>query len=312
MPAASFSIITPCLNAQTYIAEAIESVLIQHAPDVEHIIVDGGSSDGTLEILKKFPHLIVVSEPDNGMYDAINKGIGISKGEWIGLLNADDLYPAGSLKQVLEAVVQDPRLQAVNGGFIVFEDDGNERKTVRVSPSIGANEFWYRIVSGSTAPNTWFLRRSVFESYGSYDSRYRYAADRELIMRLALAGLRPLSLEGVNYYFRQHEGSATFSRQDSRNPLRGEIRTKTTLESLNIQEEYLANRKIPAEMRKELRYSHSATAYKLAATALYHRKWMRFLNGVWRGCHYDPFWPVIFLGLLAKRLQKEIGFDVRT
>ena len=78
-----------------YIADAIESVLSQHIPDVEHIIMDGGSTDGTLEILKKYPHLIVVSGPDNGMYDAINKGIGISKGEWIGLLNADDLYPTG-------------------------------------------------------------------------------------------------------------------------------------------------------------------------------------------------------------------------
>jgi glycosyltransferase involved in cell wall biosynthesis len=312
MPTVSFSIITPCLNAKAYLAEAIESVLMQHVPDVEHIIMDGGSTDGTLEILKKYPHLIVVSGPDNGMYDAINKGIGISKGEWIGLLNADDLYPTGSLKQVLDVVVQDSRLQAVNGGFAVFEDDGNERKIVRVSPSIGEDEFWYRIVSGSTAPNTWFLRRSLFESHGYYDSRYRYSADRELIMRLALAGLRPLSLQGVNYYFRQHEKSATFSRQDSRNPERGEIRTKTILESLNIQEEYLANRRVPAEMRKELRCSHSATAYKLAATALYHRKWMRFLNGVWRGCRYDLFWPVIFLGSLAKRLQKEFGLNAWT
>ena len=137
-------------------------------------------------------------------------------------------------------------MQAVNGGFAVFEDDGNERKIVRVSPSIGADEFWYRIVSGSTAPNTWFLRRSVLNAFGLYDDRYRYAADREMIMRLALAGLRPLSLPGVNYFFRQHEKSATFSRQDSRNPERGEIRIKIILEALNIQEEYLANRNIPA------------------------------------------------------------------
>ena len=85
----TFSIITPCLNARSFIAEAIESVLAQQIPDVEHIIMDGGSTDGTLEILKKYPHLVVVSGPDHGMYDAINQGIGISNGEWIGLLNAD-------------------------------------------------------------------------------------------------------------------------------------------------------------------------------------------------------------------------------
>jgi glycosyltransferase involved in cell wall biosynthesis len=305
----TFSIITPCLNSQSFIVDAIESVLAQQIPDVEHIIMDGGSTDGTLAVLKKFPHLIVVSEPDNGMYDAINKGIGIAKGEWIGLLNSDDLYPTGSLKQALAAIARDPRLQAVNGGFAVFEDDGNERKIVRISPSIATDEFWYRIVRGSSAPNSWFIRRSVFELYGYYDSRYRYAADRELIMRLAISGIRPLSMSGVNYLFRQHEGSATFSKQDSRNPERGEIRIKTILESLNIQEEYLANKNIPAEMRKELRDSHSVTAYKLVATALYHRKWEQLLNGVWRGCRYNVFWPVTFFTLLAKRIQKGTGFN---
>lgn len=305
----TLSIITPCLNAQSFIADAVESVLAQQIPDVEHIVMDGGSTDGTLEILKKYPQLVVISGPDQGMYDAINKGIGIAKGEWIGLLNADDLYPAGSLKQVLEAVAQDSRLQAVNGGFAVFEDVGNERKIVRISPSIGAEEFWYRIVRGSTAPNTWFLRRSVFEAYGFYDSRYRYAADRELIMRLALAGLRPLSLPDVNYYFRQHEESATFSKQDSRHPERGDIRIKIILEALAIKEEYLENRDVPAEMRKELLASHSLTSYKLAATALYHRNWRGFLNGARRGWRYNILWPFEFLILLGKRLQKEISLD---
>jgi glycosyltransferase involved in cell wall biosynthesis len=291
------------MNAQPYIAEAIESVLAQHFPDVEHIIMDGGSTDGTLEILKKYPHLVVVSEPDNGMYDAINKGIGITKCDWIGLLNSDDLYPTGSLKQASEAIAQDPHLQAVNGGFAVFEDNVNERNIVRVSPSIGADEFWYRIVSGSTAPNTWFLRRSVFESYGYYDSRYRYAADRELIMRLALAGFRPLSLPGVNYYFRQHEKSATFSRQDSRLSERGDTRMKIALEGIAIIEEYLAKDNIPAGMRRELLAGHSLEAYKLAITALYHHRPMQAYNAALHGWRYNLFWPLIFLKMLAVRLS---------
>jgi glycosyltransferase involved in cell wall biosynthesis len=300
-----FSIITPCLNARTFIAEAIESVLAQQIPDVEHIIVDGGSADGTLEILRKFPHLIVVSEPDKGMYDAVNKGIKIARGEWIGLLNADDLYPPGSLKQTSDAVAGSPSIQAVNGGFAVFEGNGNERTIVRVSPSIGVDEFWYRIVRGSTAPNTWFIRRSIFESYGFYDSRYRYSADREMILRLAVVGVRPLSLSGVNYYFRQHEGSATFSRQDSRHSKRGDIRMKIALEALIIQEEYLASTSTPTGMRKELRAGHSATSYKLAATALYHRNWGWFLRGVWHGCRHNVFWPLIFLQMASRRLRKE-------
>jgi glycosyltransferase involved in cell wall biosynthesis len=310
MPRPLISIITPSLNRARFIREAIQSVEDQHYPSVEHIVVDAVSTDGTLDILHEFPHLRVISEPDQGMYDAINKGIKIAQGEWIGLLNADDLYPPGSLKQVLDVVTQNPGIQVINGGFVVFETIENERKIVRTSPSIDADKFWYRIVRGSTTPNSWFIRRSIYERYGLYDSRYRYSADREMIMRLALTGIRPLSLPGVNYLFRQHEDSATFSAQDSRNPIRGEIRTKTTLESLSIQEEYLANRNVPGVMRKELRTSHSATAYKLAATALFHRKWKQFLNGAWRGCRYDFFWPMIFIKLAANRVAKEmVGHD---
>jgi glycosyltransferase involved in cell wall biosynthesis len=309
MPDYMFSIITPCFNAEKYIEEAIESVLAQREVRVEHIIVDGGSKDGTLEIIKKYTHLRVISEPDNGMYDAINKGLEIAQGEYIGLLNADDLYPTGSLKQALDAFEKNPDVQVVNGGFAVFEDNEGQRQTVRISPAIGPGEFWFRIVQGSTAPNTWFLHRSVFERFGKYDARYRIAADREFIIRLALAGIRPLSLPGVNYHFRQHTDSATFSIQDSRHPVRGQLRIKTVQEAMIIEEEYLAKRNLPAEMRKALLHGHTVSTYRLAATALYHREWKSFASGVWHGWRYNIFWPMIFFISLAKRIQKEIGFN---
>ena len=305
MPVVSFSIITPSLNARSFIAEAIASVMEQQIPDVEHIIIDGGSTDGTLELLKQYPHLIVVSEPDRGMYDAINKGIRMARGEWIGLLNADDLYPKGSLKQALEIVEQNPDLHVMNGGYVVFEDHGDERRIVQVSPSIGKDELWPRIVHGHTVPNSWFIRRSLFDLCGFYDSRYRFAADRELIMRFALAGIHLFSLPGVNYWFRQHERSATFSKQDSRIPERGNLRIRIALEMLSIQEEYLTKKNLPAEMRKELLKSHSATTYKLVVTALFHRKWRLAMSGIWRGCRYDISWPFTFLLLLVRRIQKE-------
>jgi glycosyltransferase involved in cell wall biosynthesis len=309
MPDHMFSIITPCFNAEKYIEEAIESVLNQHEVMVEHIIVDGGSNDGTLEIIKKYSHLRVISEPDNGMYDAINKGLEMAQGEYIGLLNSDDLYPAGSLKQAFDAFVKNPGVQAVNGGFEVFEGDAEQRQIVRISPAIGADEFWFRIVQGSTAPNTWFLHRSIFERFGKYDDRYRVASDREFIMRLALAGIRPLSLPGVNYHFRQHAGSATFSLQDSRHLVRGQLRMRTAQEAMNIEEEYLAKRNLPSEMRKALLHSHTVSTYRLAATALYHRKWKSFAWGAWHGWRYNIFWPVIFFISLFRRIQKEIGFN---
>ena len=87
------SIITPTLNRAHFLEEAIESVRAQDFPDCEHLIVDGGSTDGTLEMLARHPHLRVVSEPDRGLYDALNKGLRLGSGEIVGLLNSDDIQP---------------------------------------------------------------------------------------------------------------------------------------------------------------------------------------------------------------------------
>ena len=82
----------PCLNRVNLIREAIESVLAQDYPNFEHIVIDGGSTDGTLDVLREYRHLKLISEPDNGLYDAVNKGIRLAQGELIGWLNSDDVY----------------------------------------------------------------------------------------------------------------------------------------------------------------------------------------------------------------------------
>ena len=97
-----FSIITPNYNGANYLEGCIKSVLSQKV-DFEHIIVDSESTDSSLDILKKYPHLIIISEKDHGMYDAINKGIAIAKGDIISYLNCDDRYPDESLLIVLES-----------------------------------------------------------------------------------------------------------------------------------------------------------------------------------------------------------------
>ena len=115
-----FSVITPCLNRVELITATIQSVTAQDYPDFEHWIIDGGSTDGTLELLKGYQHLKVVSEPDRGVYDAINKGIRLATGEIIILLNSDDLLVAGALSLSAEIFRNAVGTMIVSAGCQIF------------------------------------------------------------------------------------------------------------------------------------------------------------------------------------------------
>ncbi|MBE3118097.1 MAG: glycosyltransferase [Candidatus Atribacteria bacterium] len=114
------SIITPSLNRADMIVTAIESVLAQNYPYFEHIIIDGGSTDGTLNVLGKYPHLRLISELDRGMYDAINKGLALASGEIIGFLNTDDLFADDIFAKVAKKFDDDRILVVAGGPVIIF------------------------------------------------------------------------------------------------------------------------------------------------------------------------------------------------
>ena len=171
------SIITPCLNRADFVDGAVRSVLDQGYANFEHLVMDAGSTDGTLELLRAYPHLRVTSEPDHGMYDAINKGIHASRGEIVGLLNTDDRYVPGAFLAVVEAFRAHPDSQAVVGGAEFLQLDGTKWSVVEHVPAIPAQDFWRRIILGNPISNAWFFRRQVFEQGGAYDDRFRWVAD---------------------------------------------------------------------------------------------------------------------------------------
>ena len=181
----NISIITPVWNNVATIAHNIRSIADKGISS-QHILIDGGSTDGTLEIIEKqqSPDSIMISEPDNGMYDAINKGLKHAEGEIIGILNSDDFYPNNMvLARVLEAFA-DPAIDACYGDLF-YVDRFNTDKIVRnwQSGQYSPRKFY----SGWMPPHpAFFVRRRLYEEYGGFRLDLGSAADYELMLRMLL------------------------------------------------------------------------------------------------------------------------------
>ena len=180
------SIITAVFNSNKTIEHCINSVLNQNHKALEYIIIDGGSTDGTVEIVKRYGDRIAkfISEPDNGMYDALNKGIGLATGEIIGFLHADDLY---SSNEVIEKVAYQMEKYDVDScyGDLLYVDRNDPSRINRYWKSGNYNPrkfFW-----GWMPPHpTFFVRRRVYDKYGHFNLELGSAADYELVLRFLL------------------------------------------------------------------------------------------------------------------------------
>lgn len=178
------SIITVCYNRVTTIGSAIDSVLGQDYPNVEYILIDGASNDGTLEVIERYKDRIhtIVSERDSGMYEALNKGIRMATGDVIGIVHSDDvLFAPNTLSRIAQAMEESQADFLYGDGL--FVDERNMQKVIR--DWIGG-KYSPRKVRYGWLPlhTTCYIRRSVFESYGGYDETFRIAADTELLLRL--------------------------------------------------------------------------------------------------------------------------------
>ena len=208
------TILTPCFDGVRYVTEAIESVRRQAYPNLEHIVLDAGSTDGTLALLQRYPELRVISEPDAGAHDAMNKGIALATGEVIGFLNTDDIYADGVLDEVGQ-LFADPTLDVAVGSSIVFEDSAcGGRKPLVTRDHARDDGFWLpELAFGHPGFNGRFFRRRVFAQIGPFDNSYYIAADRHFLIRIAIAGLKARRLRSGGIYYRHHAGSQTMNPQ---------------------------------------------------------------------------------------------------
>ena len=178
------SIITICYNREATIGKAIESVLIQDYPNIEYIVIDGNSKDGTVAIVQSYADKIsqFISEPDNGMYDALNKGLQLATGDIIGLMHSDDeFYDATVVSQIVSAFKNNPNTDGVYGDGIYVSNDAQERL---IRNRIGGEYSLKKIKSGWLPLHpTVYLKKSTIKKCGYYDLGFKIASDTEFLLR---------------------------------------------------------------------------------------------------------------------------------
>lgn len=182
------SIITATFNAAHTVSDSLESVARQHYREFEHWVVDGGSRDGTQAVVERHRDRLAgfISEPDKGIYDALNKGVARATGDVIGFLHADDIFANDDVLTKIAAAFSDPMVDAVYGDLNYVD----KRNVTRVIRYWKAGDFdAARLTRGWMPPHpTFYVRRSVYERLGAFNLKYRISADYDAMMRFLFLG----------------------------------------------------------------------------------------------------------------------------
>ena len=217
MPA-NISIVTPAFNSASTLRETIESVRNQDYSDWEHIVVDGGSTDGTVALLQSFPHLKWASEEDQGHYDAMNKGIARASGQFILILNADDYLRPGALRAAADAFEKNPSWDALFGDVQFV--DGTGKPIYRRQEA----KYDYKVLLYGLdyiCHQTMFIRKKVYETLGVYrQGEFRNSADYEFKLRLGRNGCRVGHVPSLLVNYRYHAQGQSADRRIIQNMMR--------------------------------------------------------------------------------------------
>ena len=196
------SIITSVYNNKETIEDAIESVLSQTYENIEYVVVDGGSNDGTLDVINKYKDQIdiLVSEPDKGIYDGLNKGVGLTTGDVVAFLHSDDLYADQDVVAKIAEKFQESGADGVYGDLVYTPKDDTD-KILRYWKS---KDFKEGMLEQGWMPAhpTLFLKKSVYDEYGNFDLSFKIAGDYDFMLRVLSGGIRVTYLPMVFYKMR--------------------------------------------------------------------------------------------------------------
>jgi len=238
------SIITPTYNRADYIENTIKSVLEQSYNNIEYIIVDGCSTDSTVDLLDKYKHqdarLDYISENDYGMYDAINKGFKLAKGEILAYINSDDLYTPGVLNEVVNYFNKHPEIDVVYGDTLVIHSN---MKTVHINMYMPKPENWLR-AGGIIAQPTVFMRRACWDNIGNLKKDVQYLGDCEYWLRLINHGYRLGKINEILAIELNHE-----------NTLRNTMKQKIDDEKIYLRNKYWPDYFMSENLRALLLFS---------------------------------------------------------
>ena len=197
------SIITVCFNSEKTIEDTIKSVQSQSYSNIEYIVIDGKSRDSTNDIVSKYEETVSmhISEKDNGLYDAMNKGISIASGDIVGILNSDDVFASESVVEKIVAGFDSKNIDAVYSDLIYVSEHDLNKPTRLYSSKI----FSKRLIRlGIMLPHpTFYARKSCYESLGLYKTNYRVAADFELLTRFINKGIKSRRLPFISVKMRE-------------------------------------------------------------------------------------------------------------
>jgi hypothetical protein len=289
----SISVVVPVLNRATMIADALDSVARQADAPLECLVVDGGSTDGTREVVSAHPVARLIDAPGTSIYQALNCAIKNASGELIVHLNSDDRLTPGALTAL--GAASDPDVDIVRGvaRYVKSASDGLEQRARVLDQTFPPTLTMRHVLFGAPAINANAVRKTTYERVGLYDERYRIAADREWLLRALLAGVTIRPIPETVYIYRAHAGSLTIH---DRSP----AVAKLVCEHLDMASRWLAVPTVDQISRQSLVCFHAKEVVHRLMLQAADRDFRTMGDTVRNAFAVSPIWPIAAIGPLAR------------